>query len=121
TKLGRARAPRSNRAGVRRARDGFVSQMATFCLQTLSAGSARSSSLGLDRGLLSRHALRSHEGRATASFALRQRAPRQMGDVELKASPFRPQRQPAERVRPNTRLLAAVIVCAPLAACDSLP
>jgi outer membrane protein assembly factor BamE (lipoprotein component of BamABCDE complex) len=44
-----------------------------------------------------------------------------MGDVQVKASPYRPQAQPAGKARSSARLLAAALAFAPLAACDSLP
>ncbi len=44
-----------------------------------------------------------------------------MGDVEVKASPYRPKARPAGRTRPWGPLLAAALAYAPLAACDSLP
>jgi outer membrane protein assembly factor BamE (lipoprotein component of BamABCDE complex) len=44
-----------------------------------------------------------------------------MGDVEVKASPYRPQTRPAGKGRSRGPLLAAALACVPLASCDSLP
>jgi outer membrane protein assembly factor BamE (lipoprotein component of BamABCDE complex) len=44
-----------------------------------------------------------------------------MGDIEVKASPYRPQARPAGQARSRSSLLAAALICAPLAACDSMP
>ena len=44
-----------------------------------------------------------------------------MGDVQVKASPYRSQAQPAAKGASSAHLLLAVLALAPLAACDSLP
>jgi outer membrane protein assembly factor BamE (lipoprotein component of BamABCDE complex) len=44
-----------------------------------------------------------------------------MGDVQVKASPYRLRIRPAVKAPARSRLVAAILACAPLAACDSLP
>jgi outer membrane protein assembly factor BamE (lipoprotein component of BamABCDE complex) len=87
--------------------------MATFWLQASQASSA------LSVKAIAHEALRSHEGRATATRA--KRPEREMGDAQVKASLYPLQVPPAGKASSRPRLLLAALAVTPLVACDSLP